>query len=98
MSRQGPASLLMKDTGCVLWLPYNSLWRKKGKKRRRQKQERQKEENCAREVGVKQVFINGHVNSLPHYYSELFLIDCQQQYAIKLLKWCWLCAYPLPCC
>lgn len=33
MSRQGPASLLMKDSGCVLSLPSNSLWRKKGKKR-----------------------------------------------------------------
>lgn len=34
LSRQGPASPLMKDSGCVLSLPLNSLWKKKGKKRR----------------------------------------------------------------
>lgn len=32
-SRHRPASLIMKDSGCVLSLPFNSLWRK-GKKRR----------------------------------------------------------------
>lgn len=34
LSRQRPASLLMKDSGCVLSLLSNSLWRQKGKKKK----------------------------------------------------------------
>lgn len=72
----------MKDSGCVLLLPSNSLWRKKGKKKRTEGGSTRDRGSRARETSLKQVFNNSYINFLLHRYSsELLLTD---SYSIHL--------------